>query len=96
MDRQRGCGKEPADWRTFNTKSTLGGAPLGQKKYFDAVMLLGAGYADMRHPANAIPPQGQVRLTAGLARRIQLYEDTERPDEAAKWRKDTVQNPVKP
>src|SRR5580704_10689867 len=27
---------EPDDWRTFNTKSMLGAALLGQKKYADA------------------------------------------------------------
>lgn len=96
VDRQRGCGKEPADWRTFNTKSTLGGALVDQKKYLDADPLLRAGYEGMTQRANTNPPQGQVRLTEGLERRVQLYENTDKPDEAAKWRKETVQKPVKP
>jgi hypothetical protein len=45
---------------------------------------------------STIPPQGQVRLTEGLERRVQLYEDTDIPGEAAKRRKKTVQNRVKP
>src|SRR5262249_20774477 len=34
----------PDDWRTFNTRSLLGGSLLGQKKYSEAEPLLLAGY----------------------------------------------------
>jgi hypothetical protein len=34
----------PDAWQTHNTKSMLGGARLGQKKYADTEPLLVAGY----------------------------------------------------
>ncbi len=37
------------EWTTFSTKSMLGGALLGQKKYADAGPLLLAGYEGMKH-----------------------------------------------
>lgn len=36
--------KRPNDWRTFVTKSLLGGALLGQKKFAESEPLLLAGY----------------------------------------------------
>ncbi len=39
---------QPDVWSTFNTKSTLGGALLGQKKYADAEPLLLTGYEEMK------------------------------------------------
>jgi serine/threonine protein kinase len=80
--------KEPDDWRTFNTESMLGGALLGQKKYADAEPLLRAGYQGMKQREKAIPPQGQVRIPEAIQRLVQLYEATDRKDEAAKWRKE--------
>ena len=47
--------KEPDAWTTFNTKSMLGGALLGQKKYADAEPLLKAGYEGMKARAEKIP-----------------------------------------
>ena len=38
---------QPDVWSTFNTKSTLGGSLLGQKKYSDAEPLLLTGYQGM-------------------------------------------------
>jgi tetratricopeptide (TPR) repeat protein len=39
---------QPDDWRTFNTRSHLGGALLGQKKYAEAEPLLRQGYEGMK------------------------------------------------
>ena len=38
----------PDLWSTFNVKSMLGGALLGQKKFMDAEPLLKAGYEGMK------------------------------------------------
>jgi tetratricopeptide (TPR) repeat protein len=78
----------PDEWTTFNTKSTLGGTLLGQKKYAQAEPLLVAGYEEMKQREAAIPPAGKPRLTEALERLVQLYEETKRPDEAAKWREE--------
>jgi tetratricopeptide (TPR) repeat protein len=79
--------KEPDDWRTFNSKSQLGGALLGQKKYAEAEPLLLAGYKGMKKRQATIPPQAETRLPEAVERLVQLYEATGRQDEAAKWRK---------
>jgi len=80
--------KEPEDWRTFNTKSLLGGALLGQKKYAEAEPLLLAGYEGMKQREAKILPPNKVRLTQALERLVQLDEALEKKDEAAKWRKE--------
>ena len=77
---------QPDSWLTFNTKSMLGAALLGQKKYADAEPLLLAGYEGMKQHEKTIPPPGQLRLTEALERLVTFYEETEKPDEAAKWR----------
>jgi len=33
-----------------------------------------------------IPPQGKIRLTEALERLVQLYEATDKKDQAEKWR----------
>ena len=48
---------QPDDWRTFNTKSMLGGVLLGQKKFAETEPLLLAGYEGMKQRENTIPPQ---------------------------------------
>ncbi len=58
--------KEPGDWRTYNTKSLLGGALLGQKKYAEAEPLLLKGYEGMKQREKTIPPSGSTG-DAGLS-----------------------------
>src|SRR5262249_39997348 len=77
---------DPDDWKTFNTRSMLGGSLLGQKKYAEAEPLLLAGYKGMKQREEKIPPQGKVRLTEALERLVQLYEATGNTDKAAEWR----------
>jgi serine/threonine protein kinase/tetratricopeptide (TPR) repeat protein len=76
------------DWTTFNTKSMLGGALLGQKKYAEAEPLLLAGYEGMKARDAKIPSQGRPRVAAALERLVQLYEATGKKDDAARWRKE--------
>ena len=80
--------KEPDVWSTFNTKSLLGGALLGQKKYVDAEPLLLAGYEGMKRREAKIPPTAKVRLAEAVERLVQLYEALNKQDDAAKWRKE--------
>jgi hypothetical protein len=79
---------QPDLWSTPDTKSKLGRALLGQKKYTDAEPLLIAGYEGMRQRAATIPPQEKPRLTEALEYLIQLYQATNKPEEAAKRRKE--------
>jgi hypothetical protein len=82
--------RQPGDWTTFNTRSMLGGALLGQKKFADAERLLVQGYEGMKRHEEKIPPQGKVRLAEALERLVQLYEATGREELAAAWRKKQV------
>jgi serine/threonine protein kinase len=77
--------KAPAVWSTFSTQSMLGGTLLAQKKYADAEPLLKAGYEGMKACEKTIPPQARARLTEAAERLVQLYEATDRKDEAKKW-----------
>ncbi|MGO9918200.1 MAG: protein kinase domain-containing protein [Isosphaeraceae bacterium] len=85
--------KTQADlWSTFNAKSLLGGALMGQEKYAEAEPLLRRGYEGMKQREAKIPPQARDRLTDALERLVRLYEATSRPDEAARWRKEREAN----
>ncbi len=77
----------PDDWRTFNARSMLGGALLGQKNYAEAEPLLRSGYKGMKQREGQIPPIGKPRLKEVLQRLVQLYEETGRLDQAAEWRR---------
>jgi serine/threonine protein kinase/tetratricopeptide (TPR) repeat protein len=77
----------PDVWTTFDTRSLLGAALLGQKKYTEAEPLLVSGYEGMKAREAKISPRSRSRLTEALERLIELYEATGRKDEAAKWRK---------
>jgi tetratricopeptide (TPR) repeat protein len=82
--------KEPDAWTTFNTMSLLGGTLLGQKNYAAAEPLLLKGYEGMKARENTIPQShgGELRIPQAVERLVQLYEAWEKPDEAAKWRKE--------
>jgi eukaryotic-like serine/threonine-protein kinase len=80
--------KEPDAWTTFNTRSMLGGALLGQKNHADAGPLLLQGYEGMKERMGKIPAAGRIRLSQAAARLVTLYEETGNTDEAARWRKE--------
>jgi tetratricopeptide (TPR) repeat protein len=77
---------QPNAWATFNTRSMLGGALLGQKKYDEAEPLLLKGYEGMKQREKTIPPQGKVRIAEALDRLIELYEATKKPELAKQYR----------
>jgi hypothetical protein len=88
--------KLPGQWPTANAKSLLGGALLGQKKYAEAEPLLLAGYEGLAAKAKEIPPQGKNNVPDAAARLVRLYEEWNKPDEAAKWRKELEEAKMPP
>jgi hypothetical protein len=64
----------------------LGGALLGQKKYAEAEPLLLAGYSGMKQREARIPAVGKTNLKEALQCLMQLYEATDRPEQAAEWK----------
>jgi tetratricopeptide (TPR) repeat protein len=78
---------QPDEWKTFNTKSLLGGALLGQKKFAEAEPLLLAGYRGMKaREAAVIQIRGGMRIPQALERLVKLYEAQGDAAEAAAWR----------
>ncbi len=76
----------PDGWRTFSSKSLLGGVLLGQKKYAEAEPLLVSGYEGMHERLARIPAYDKTRVNDVLQRLVQLYEATNQPDKAAAWK----------
>jgi eukaryotic-like serine/threonine-protein kinase len=76
---------QPTVWTTYNTKSQLGGALLNQKKYGEAEPLLLAGYEGLKQQEKTIPAASKKHYTEALQRIIQLYTETNKPDEVKKW-----------
>jgi eukaryotic-like serine/threonine-protein kinase len=85
---------EPDAWTTFNTKSMLGAALLGQKRFAEAEPLLRAGYDGLKSRADKIPPQGKIRLAEALDRLIALAEAANKHDDAKKWKEEKAKLPT--
>jgi serine/threonine protein kinase/tetratricopeptide (TPR) repeat protein len=79
--------KAPDAWPTFNTRSVLGGALLGRRRYADAEPYLVRGYTGMKEREAQIPRAARGSLTEALKRLVRLYDAWDKPDEAARWRK---------
>jgi hypothetical protein len=77
---------QPDEWSTFNTRSTLGGSLLGQKKFAEAEPLSVSGYECMKAREAKIPPPGKPRLTEAAERVVKVYEAWGKKDKAAEWR----------
>ena len=77
----------PDHWTSFNTKCLLGACLAGQSQHAEGEKLLLEGYKGMKDREKDIPPQGKVRLSEAIEYIVKLYEDWEKPEEAAKWRK---------
>ncbi len=78
--------KEPDKWTTFNTKSLLGGALLGQKKYEQAEPLIIAGYEGLKARESKVPKNAKAQVADARDRVIALYESWDKPEKAAEWR----------
>jgi eukaryotic-like serine/threonine-protein kinase len=77
---------QPGDWRTFYTRTLLGGSLLGQKKYAEAEPMLRQGYEEMKAREKTIAPIDRHRLAAAVDRLIALYTATNKPEELKRWR----------
>jgi serine/threonine protein kinase len=91
--------RQPDNWSTFRTRSVLGGALLGQKRYDEAEPLLRAGYEGMMRRVDKIPPRSRARVGEALDRLIAFAEATNRADDAKAWKAERAKwpaNPLKP
>jgi tetratricopeptide (TPR) repeat protein len=79
--------KMPDDWHTCSTQSLLGSVLLGQKKYSEETeRLLLTAYDGMNQRENTMPAYARPRLRETLQRLVQLYGETNRPDQVAEWK----------
>ena len=86
--------QEPDLWTTFQTKSMLGGALLGQKNLKDAEPLLRSGYEGLKLRAEKTPTEVKYRLAEALDRLIVLAEATNKPDDAMFWKDERTKLPA--
>ena len=86
----------PDHWETFQTKSLLGDALAGQKKFQEAEPLLVEGYAGMQERESQIPANEKASLTYAIGWLVKLYSAWEKPEEEAKWQKILEQALSKP
>jgi tetratricopeptide (TPR) repeat protein len=99
---------QPDAWTTFNRKSLLGGALLGQaralkicnpaaaeQKLFEAEPLLKTGCAVLK-AREANIRRGKIRLTDAIERLVGLYSEWDKQDEAIRWRKELEDIQPKP
>ncbi len=82
--------EQPDGWTTFNTKSMLGEALLGQKRFAEAAPLLLEGYRGMtsREASVVAAEKGAfaLRIVQALERLVTYYESQGPASEAAAWR----------
>ena len=77
---------EPDAWGTFNTRSMLGAALVGQMKYAEAEPLVIHGYEEMKAREATIPATARSRLYEATERVVRLYEAWGKREAAAKWK----------
>jgi tetratricopeptide (TPR) repeat protein len=77
----------PDDWVTFNTRSHLGSALIGLKKYAEAEPLILSGYNELKAREGQIPARSRARIIEGAGQRIiQLYKGWSQPEKVKQWR----------
>jgi tetratricopeptide (TPR) repeat protein len=74
------------DWTTMESKSLLGAAYLGQKKYVEAELLLLAGYQGLTQPGVPQSSATKRHLAETVEHLATLYDAVGKPAETAKWR----------
>ena len=73
---------EPENWLIASAKSMLGETLIDQQRYEEAEPLVLEGYEGMRG-ALEVP---EIRPREALERIVKLYEQWDKPDQAAEWR----------
>jgi hypothetical protein len=80
--------RQPQAVLRYDTESLLGAALAGQKKYAEAEpLLVNSAKVLAANAAKLSPPDRQLMLAA-VQRVIDLYDAWERPEDAARWRKE--------
>jgi tetratricopeptide (TPR) repeat protein len=81
--------KQADNWYRFHSESLLGESLRGQndpRKFDEAERLVIEGYEGMKRHAAKIPAPRKHYLTEAGERVVRFYEDSGKPEEAAKWR----------
>ena len=81
----------PDSWLAYNARLALGCSLQGQKKHEEAEQWLLSGYHGMKEREHQIPVGGRPFLPEALRALVELYEQTDRPDEAGHWRQQLVE-----
>lgn len=76
----------PDRWPTYDAMSMLGEALAGQERFAEAEQLLLDGYRGMKSQEEVLPPALLHLLPAAAERLVKLYDDWDKPDQAAVWR----------
>lgn len=79
---------EPDLWTTHTNMVFLGLTLMKQSKYEEAESLLIQGYEGLVKREPSIPENRKFRITQALDYLTQLYSETNKPKEVAKWRKE--------
>lgn len=87
---------QPDAWSTFIARSLLGGALLGQKKFASAEPLLLKAHEGLQSRKQSNPKQADAAIAKVQDRLIELFEMTNRPQEAKKWRGEREKHPKGP
>jgi tetratricopeptide (TPR) repeat protein len=78
--------KQPDAWTTFERKSLLGEALLGQRKFAEAESLLTSAYEGVRIRGKTVLSVHRMQIPEFVDRLIRLYEAWGKSDEARRWR----------
>ena len=78
--------KEPNNWWRYHTKSLLGAALAGTKRYDEAERLLLEARKGLEDRQSEIPVTRKKCLADAGARLVTLYDDSNQPEKAAKLR----------
>ncbi len=76
----------PNEWLTYNSRSMLGGALMGQSKFDAAGPLLLEGYKGLKERILTSEDAIRVRLLQAADRIVMFYELTKVPDQLAIWK----------
>jgi len=77
-------------WVILNTKSMLGEALLGEKKFAEAEPLVLQSAEQMLADERSVPPRDRDDLQRAIDRVVQLYTATGKMEKASEWRNRTV------
>jgi serine/threonine protein kinase/tetratricopeptide (TPR) repeat protein len=77
---------QPNAWATFDTRSLLGEALLGQGRFAEAEPLIVSGFEGMNRLEATIPKPSKAQFANASRRVIRLYEAWGKPDQAKSWK----------